>query len=282
MTMEYDTDSSLEEIGTADGQQPALSQKTGPTSSPRRSNRRLLLWIGIGLLILVIGLLIIRLTTHQPPAKTTTTVNVNTQSLSPGTLQKLEQQNAGSVITQQLTIAPSTLFKNDLKVQGQTSLAQNLQIAKNLTVDGSANVAGDVSVSGLISATAISVSSLNLKTLQLGGDLNFGGHITPTGSRPTIAPNVAATGGTATVDGTDTSGTLSITTGSGTQIAGELAILTFSKAFATNPRVQLTPVGASSAALQAYVSQGVRFFTIETGNTPSASVTYVFNYFVTQ
>ena len=63
---------------------------------------------------------------------------------------------------------------------------------------------------------------------------------------------------------------------------GELVTLNFQKAYATNSRIQLTPVNAASAGLQYFASQGVKFFTIQTAGIPTPDTTYVFNYFVTQ
>jgi hypothetical protein len=277
-----DTIINLESLESSDTYlSPIEAASPPPSPSKRPGRRRNLLLIGLAIFLLLGGVMVLLLR-HKPVAKPPTTVVINTQSLSSGTLQKIEHQQAGSVASEQLTIAAATLFKSNVDVQGETSLAKNLQVGGNLSVNQNATIGKDLSVSGTITAGSLSVSSLSLKTLRLSGDLNVGGHIIPSGAKPAVAISVAAANGSATIDGNDISGTVTITTGSGTQNAGELAIISFSAAYGTNPRVQLTAVNAASAALLPYVSQSPRFFSIETANLPAAGISYVFNYLITQ
>lgn len=246
----------------------------------------LLLLIAAGL----IGSFIAKKTT-----KSTNTVVVNTQSLDSGTLNKLTQQlNGKSQVSQQLTISPSTLFKNDVNVQNNLSVkgTSNLQGAVttggNLTVNGSltatngASVGGNLTVNGKITAASLSVGSITLSTLSLSGNLTVGGHIITVGTPPNITASVAAAGGTASISGNDSSGTITITTGGRTPIAGEMAIITFRTSYQLAPRVLLTPLNAEAASVEPFVTENSTFFTVRSAATPAASTIYSFNYLVTQ
>lgn len=229
------------------------------------------------------------------------TVVINTQSLSNGTLNKVTSQlgNEGQVSTQ-LTITPSTLFKNSVEIQGKTTTDSDLDVGGNfntkgssnlygpvnarssLAVQGSGSYGGNLSVTGLVTAASLSVGSINISTINLSGDINVGGHIIPSGAVPSVSASAASSGGSATITGNDTAGTVTINIGAGKTVAGELAIITFHKAFATTPKVQLTPLNSASAQIFYYVSQSPTFFTVNSAGMPANGASYTFNYLVTQ
>jgi cytoskeletal protein CcmA (bactofilin family) len=178
----------------------------------------------------------------------------------------------GAVQEQQAEIEAlgTSVTTADLNVSGTSTLAE-------LTVTGNATVQGSLTVQGDIETRNITVN----------------GHIITGGSAPqvTIQPgagvadatnNIAAP--TVTVEGNDTSGTLTITTGANTS-ADELAKLTFATAFTGKPRVVLTPANRDSADLGAYydaTTTSSDSFSILATQVPVSGKTYMFTYFVVQ
>ncbi len=146
--------------------------------------------------------------------------------------------------------------------------------------------AGGVPNSGAQLAN-LTVSHLEVQDLVVNASLKVNGHIitgNKSGTTSIVAEAGANCGGTATVSlsGNDTSGTVTITTAGGSCAAGNLATITFANAYGAVPHVLLTPVGAASAALQAYVGQTAANFIIGTATTPSGSTTYSYNYQIMQ
>ena len=229
-------------------------------------------------------------------------ITVNTQNLPSGTLNKLTGNLANnSQVGQQLTISPDTTFRNGLAVQGAESVGNNfsvngsaalqgpvtignsLNVRGSLSVNSNASLGGNLSVSGLITAASLSVGSITISNLNFNGDLNFGGHLVPLGTVPDAVASVAASGGGVQISGSDTSGTIVINMGNNAPfLAGEMAIITFHKAFNLAPRVEITPANDQAAQLSYYVTETPTFFTIRTASIPSAAASYSFNYFVSQ
>lgn len=231
--------------------------------------------------------------------KQPTTIIVNTQSLDSGTLNKITVQ-AGGTPQQQLTISPDTIFKGSVDIQKSATIGQNLtvkgstllegpvimrdslEVNKSLTVGGSTTIGNNLSVGGQISAGSISVGSITLSSINLSGNLTFAGHIIPNGSKPSIVASVASAGGSVTITGNDTSGTVTINIGTGVITPGEMAIITFSSGYNTTPKVQITPISSSTSTLRYYATRSPKFFTIDTSSAPSPGAIYAFDYFVTQ
>ncbi len=259
-----------------DDEVPIASMDTPPRNYASPLPKRALI-IGVVMIVVIIALLGMVSLKLKPAKKSPPTVVINTQTLDAGTLNKLTVQEGTTPAKQQLTITPDTLFKNSVEIQG------SVKVAKNFDIGGNANLHGNLSVSGLITASSLSVGSLSINTINLSGNLNFGGHIVPTGSAPTAAPSVAASGGTVTISGNDSAGTITITIGNGSLLAGELAIITFHSAFSTTPKVQLTPINSASAALLHYATRSPKFFTInDIAPPPEAGTSYVFDYLITE
>lgn len=245
----------------------------------------------LGLLCLsVAGFIFMRnLPSSQSP---TTNVVINTQSLDNGTLNELTSDTGGDK-KQQLTISPNTLFKNDVLMQGSAQVLKDLNVGGNATIQSAANirdsltvgrsltVGTNLSVNGIITAASLNVGTINISSINISGNLVFGGHIIPGGAAPAARASNAAGGGSVTINGNDTSGTISIRTGGG-PISGELAVITFRSAFNTVPKVQLTPIGEAGTNLRYFATRSSNFFSVNTGTTPAANTTYVFDYLVTQ
>lgn len=219
-------------------------------------------------------------------------ITINTQSLDNGTLTKLTHQT-GPNTQQQLVISPDTVFKKTVQIHDIVNTDNGVNIGGALNVNGATTlqgpallngnlaVRGSLSVSGSLTAPGLNVGSLGLTTLNASGNLNFGGHLVPGGAVPSVKPSVAASGGTVTISGNDTAGTITITIGNGTLLAGELAIINFTTPFTNTPKVQLTPITSTAASLSYYATRAPLLFTINTASTPTAGTTYVFDYLVT-
>ena len=108
-------------------------------------------------------------------------------------------------------------------------------------------VSGPVTFSGTFSAAAFAIEAL-----QVNQNLSINRHIDAGGPTPTVSagPSIGS-GGTVTISGTDTAGTVTINVGSG---AGSniFASVSFGNKFDGTPHVVITPVGA--AAPNAFVS----------------------------
>lgn len=294
----FQEDSSLESLDVAEER-----SLTGGPATPHNMDRpkrkvnhsklkkRLVFGLAAVLLLVAAGYGLSVL--NKPDKPTPTTVVINTQSLDNGTLNQVTPKN-DSQTKQQLTISPDTIFKNSVTVQGSAEIVKNLTVGgkvsiqstadvkDSLTVGKSLSVGSNLTVNGLITAASLSVGSLTISSINLSSNLVFGGHIVPFGSEPTVRPSVSAAGGTVTISGNDTSGTVTINTGNGNITPGELVIITFRTPFSATPKVQLTPLNSGASGLRFFATHTASFFTVNTSTAPVANTTYIFDYLVTQ
>ena len=195
----------------------------------------------------------------------------------------------------------NVLIRDDLQIAGNLQVGSNLAIAglrvtgnstfddvsvtKSLAVTGNGAIQGQLSIQKSLNVNgsgtflgAVSAPSLNVGTLQLTGDLNLTHHLTAGGNTPSRSNGPAiGGGGTATVSGSDTAGSVTINTGSGPS-AGCFVTVTFATKFNSTPHVSITPVGATGAGLDYYVNRTTSSFSICAASAPSSSTTYVFDY----
>lgn len=158
---------------------------------------------------------------------------------------------------------------NKLSIAGDSNIQGQLTVQRGLTISGGASFGGN------ISAPTISVQSL-----QLSGDLQFNRHIDAGGSTPSGTPGGAlGNGGTVSIGGTDTAGTVSVNTGS-SPAAGCFITVTFTKSFNAQPHIAITPVGASAALLNYYVSRTPTGFSVCTANSAPGGANFAFDYIV--
>ena len=157
------------------------------------------------------------------------------------------------------TIDGSLSILGGLNISGPT-------ILNGLTVNDDATFKGNITVVGNISVANLTVN----------------GHIITSGDTPTaVAGAAAGTDAITEVLGNDTSGTLTITTGT-TVASGNLLEVTFSKLFGKNPKVMLTPNDANSAELRYFSEGSTDKFKINLTQTPTANTTYKFNYLIVE
>ncbi|MDL2341749.1 MAG: hypothetical protein QFB87_01575 [Patescibacteria group bacterium] len=183
-------------------------------------------------------------------------------------------QVSGPVTLSGLTVTGKTNL-SDVQVSKNLAIAGDTAVQGGLTIQKSLQVNGGGTFSGPLSAPQITVS-----TLQLNGDLVLTHHITAGGPTPnrTNGPSLGS-GGSASVSGSDTSGTVTINTGSGAP-AGCFANINFAQKFNSVPHVTITPVGADGGAIDYYVTRTTSGFSICDSTAPPAGASFAFDYFV--
>lgn len=210
----------------------------------------------------------------------TLTIQGNTiitgQTLTRGNLNVAGNFQSGGAIT-----GPSITISGTSNLG--TAQINSLQVAQNVAIQGSTTVR-DLNVSGVASLSgAVTASQITVTRLILSGNavLTVPNHISFTGPAPNRSINnaVLGNGGTASINGSDTSGTINISTGSGTQV-GCFAKITFAQAFANQPHVIISPVGVSAGQTEYYVDRTTTGFSVCTAIAAPANQTFAFDYFV--
>jgi cytoskeletal protein CcmA (bactofilin family) len=181
-------------------------------------------------------------------------------------------QVGGSLTLTGIKVSGDSVFDSvhitkDLAVSGNTGLQGGLTVQKNLAVNG------DATINGSLAASKITTDSL-----QMAGDLKLTHHISAGGSTP-VRSNGSALGGggTASVNGSDTAGSITINTGNSPS-AGCYITLSFSSRFNATPHIVLTPVGSSAANLNYYINRSTSSFSVCSTNAASAHRTFGFDY----
>ncbi len=158
-----------------------------------------------------------------------------------------------------------------LGVAGDTTLQGQVTLQKNLTVQGSASVSG-----------ALSAGSLSVSNFQLTGDLTIARHIVGSGGIPGKSNGTAlGGGGSASLNGSDTAGTVTINTG-GSPPTGCFVTVNFANKYSDTPHVVISASNSSAGGLNYYTNRSNTNFSICTANAPTASTTYIFDYIVIQ
>ncbi len=154
---------------------------------------------------------------------------------------------------------------------------KNLEISGNTTVQGQLTVLKGLSVSGPTSfAGTLSAAQFTIENLQVNRDIQLNRHIDAGGSTPGFTNgNALGGGGTASLSGTDTAGTVNINAGGG---AGNGCFVTvnFTQRFNAVPHVVITPIGPAGAAINYYVNRTATNFSICAAGAVSGS--FAFDY----
>lgn len=177
----------------------------------------------------------------------------------------------GSLSLPGISVSGSSSFDqiqaNNLAISGNTHIQGQLTVQQTLTVTGGASFGGP-----------ISAPQLSIENLQLNSDLLLNRHIDAGGGTPGKTDGGAlGSGGTSSVSGTDTAGTITINTGSNTA-AGCFITVSFSQKFNGTPHVVVTPVGSGGAALNYYVTRNTASFTLCTTNAAPTGSNFSFDY----
>lgn len=184
-------------------------------------------------------------------------------------------QSGGSIQGPSLTISGNTNL-------GSTQI-NTLQVATNAAVQGSTtlrdlSVSGTSTFSGAITASQITASRLVLSgnaVLQVPNHISFTG---PTPSRGAIGAALGS-GGTASISGSDTAGTVSINTGNNTAV-GCFVRINFAQAFTAQPRVIVSPIGPGAGKTEYYVDRNTSGFSICASSPAPANQAFAFDYFI--
>lgn len=273
----------------------------------RRVNVYFLLF---GLIVIIAG--IVTAVNYLNSQKITPPADIGSQSLNTEALKQLANTDAAVGNTSQTltiqgnaVIAGQTLTRGNLNVAGNfqtggsiqgpnltvsgtsnlgTAQINSLQVAQNTAIQGSTtlrdlNVSGTSSFSGAMTASQITVTKLVLSgnaILQVPNHLSFTG---PTPNR-SISTGVLGAGGTVSISGSDTAGTININSGNN-PTAGCFARVTFQQPFAGQTRVIVSPIGTAAGQTQYYVDRNNSGFSICTAAPAPANQAFAFDYFVT-
>lgn len=291
---------------------PELAGPSSPPPAPRlRSLRRFLRFSNLYLVIFILLVIVAAIGVFTAIKLTDDGSDEPSRAQSLTEQQLAELKGSTTVIgdsQQILDIQSNTVFENQVlmrgnldvagtvKVGGPLSLAAvtvggtsnfgavqvngTLSVAGNTTLQGSVTFQGGLSAaSGSFSGT-LSAGQLNVTKLQLTGDLTISRHIAGGGGTPGRTNGSAlGSGGTASVSGSDTAGTVTINTGSGPP-AGCFVTINFAVSFGSTPHVVISPSNSSSSSLSYYTNRSTSNFSVCTSSAPSASTTYLFDYHV--
>ena len=271
----------------------------------RKVNLYLLIFI---LMVVVAGayMIVSYVNSQKPPVEP----NIATQELNQEALKQLANTDATVGNTSQtLTIqgnaiiAGQTLMRGNLNVAGNfqtggtiqgpnitvsgtanlgTAQINSLQVAQNVAIQGNTTMR-DLSVSGASTFSGpVTASQLTVTRLILSGNavLQIPNHLSFTGPSPSRSVgNALGAGGTVSVSGSDTSGSVNVNTGA-SPAAGCFTRVTFAQAFTSTPRVIVSPVGAAAGQTQYYVDRNNSGFSICTNNAAPANAVFSFDFFV--
>ena len=187
-------------------------------------------------------------------------------------------QGTSAALSGTLTVAGATTLNGTLAATGPT-------LFKNTANSTTAFMIQDTSSNALFTADTTNAKVV-IRSLDVAYNLTVAGHIITGGSAPTIAANAAAcTTPTVSVSGTDTAGTITVTTGTGCSVGGQMATVTFASAFGATPKIVLTPASSAAAGLNAYQDDAALTtgsFRIGVVATPTDATTYKWHYYALQ
>jgi cytoskeletal protein CcmA (bactofilin family) len=261
------------------------------------------------LIILVAGAVLVVLFVKSRKEANNPAGTIGAQNLSPDALKQLANSDVtiGSS-NQVLNVASNAVFSGSVLVRSSLEVAGALKVGGDLslpgiTVSGSSKfgqvqadtlaVTGPANVQGVLTAKhglsvtgagtftgAVTAAQISTGALTLNGDLTLTRHITAGGPIPRLSNGTAlGSGGTASVSGSDTTGSITINTGSGAG-AGCFATLNFTQAFSNTPHVIVTPIGNGAATLSYYVNRSTSSMSVCTVSPPPSGQTFGFDYMI--
>ncbi len=271
-----------------------------------RMNVYLLMFI----LIIVLSLAVVVVIFFQSRTTTTPEDSIAQQKLSSETLQELASNGVQVGDPKQvLSIQSNSVFAGTVLVKGELQVAgglklgagglnipdlsvggsaiinqlqtQALAVAGNAAVQGQLTVQQNISVNGNAAFNGtVTTPQLTTNRLQLSGDLTLTRHIVAGGGIPGRTNGGAlGSGGTSSISGSDTAGTININTGGGAS-SGCLVTVNFNQAFSSTPHVSVTPIGAGAADLNYYINRSGGNFSVCSTNAPPSNQSFGFDYII--
>jgi len=263
------------------------------------------------LLIVIAGVIIF--VSYLNGKKTTPAASVTNQTLTQSELKQLANSDAtvgGS--GQTITIQGDSVFDGQVLMRGNLEIAGTLQLGSSLnvaqlTVSGTSNLADTQTNTLQVSGTSVfqglatiqngmdvggnsSIDTATIGTLTASkiilsntAQLQIPNHIGFNGSAaPRVSAQSGLGGGSTSISGSDTSGTITVNTGSNPQ-SGCMAGVTFNQAFySTKPNVIISLVSSSPINLEYYASNpSTTSFSVCSANAPPANQQFAFSYFIT-
>lgn len=286
---------------------PTPAKKPGGVRAKLRQFNVYLLLMGL-ILTIAGGILTVA---YFQSKQATTTNTIKDQDLTEETLREIAKSDASVGSSQQvLNVQSSAVFAGKVLVRDGLEVASNLQVGgttalTDLTVAGTSQfgqvqvdkdlgVTGNVAAQGALTARSLQISGggtfsgpvsapqITTPSLQLNGDLVLTNHIVAGGPTPGATPGPAVGGGgSASVSGSDTSGTVNINVGGGAP-AGCFATINFTRKYNATPHVTVTPVGANAGSLDYYVTRNTASFSICDATAPPAGISFAFDYFIVE
>ncbi|HEY4160633.1 MAG TPA: hypothetical protein VGM08_01070 [Candidatus Saccharimonadales bacterium] len=289
-----------------DGDKPAKKP-----SAIKQFLKRFNVYLLLFLLVVVIAL-VVAVVSYLNSKKAPKSPTVQNQTLTQDTLKQLANSDAtvgdsGQTLTVQgnavfsgqvlvrsnLNVAGtiqlgSTLSVPSLTVSGATNLAatqvNSLQVATSSTFQGPATFQNGINVAGTASFGSLVAGQITVTKLTMSGNasLEIPNHIAFPGASPArnFSSAPLGAGGSASLNGSDTTGTVNVNTGNGTQ-SGCFITITFNKPFATTPHVIVSPVGAAAGQMEYYVNRSTTQFSLCTANAAPTGQSFAFDYFIT-
>ena len=291
-----------------------LSGLDTPAEKQLSPLKRFLRKINVYLLIFVLLLVVagvIAVVSFLNSQSTPTEAEVNSQSLSQDALKQLANSDTSvGASSQTLTIKGNAIISGQTLTRGNLNVAGNIQSggsiqAPTLTISGATNL-GDTQINSLQVATNTAIQgSTTMRDLNVSGASTFSGamtasqitvtrlilsgnatlevpnHISFTGPSPTRTVNngVLGNGGSASVNGSDTSGAVNVNSGNNPS-SGCYVRINFQQRFANQPKVIISPVGEGAGQTQYYVERDNAGFSICSASAPPANKAFAFDYFV--
>lgn len=291
-----------------------LSDLDTPVEKKLSPIKRFLRKVNVYLLIFVLLVIVagaITIVNFMNSQNAPTEADINSQSLSEDALKQLANTDAtvGSS-SQTLTIQGNAIISGQTLTRGNLNVAGNIQAggslqAPTLTISGSTNL-GDTQINSLQVATNTAIQgSTTMRDLSVSGASTFSGamtasqitvtrlvlsgnatlevpnHISFTGPSParTVNNGVIGNGGSASVNGSDTSGTVNVNSGNN-PLSGCYVRINFQQGFTKQPRVIVSPVSEGAGQTQYYVERDTSGFSICSASALPSNKSFAFDYFV--
>lgn len=191
-------------------------------------------------------------------------------------------------ISSKIALQQDTVVSEGAKFTSHGATTIKLEDAAAFVVQnaGGANILHVDTQAGIVYVASLNVSGLaTIDTLTVetaatfNGSITVIGHIVTSGDAPSTSVGASAgDDASCSIDGNDTSGTVTIEAGTNTA-AGVVCTITFDEEFDSAPRPVITSTNDLGVAAGAYVeSTSTTAFTIAFVNAPEENETYAFNY----